>query len=143
MQEKSIFTKIIQKEIPANIVFEDESFICFLDINPLKKGHLLLIPKIQIDKIYDLPDEIYTQLFAKAKEMSKIMEKGFSDLKPELNVKRIGFVVQGFGVPHAHLHLIPISGMHELDPKNNYHAEKEELQEMQEFYQNIFKNMLS
>lgn len=142
MQEKTIFTKIIDREIPAEIVYEDENFIAFLDIRPIKKGHLLLIPKIQIDKIYDLPEGIYNKLFLKAKYISIIMQESFENLKPELNIKRIGFVVEGFGVPHAHLHLIPISKMHELDPKNSYELSVEEAKEMSMFYKQIFANLI-
>lgn len=134
----TIFTKIINREIPSNIVWEDEEFISFLDTTPVKKGHLLVVPKIEVDKIYDLSDETYTKLFKQAKVMAKKMEGA---LKEKLQVERIGYVVEGFGVPHVHVHLVPLHRGNELSPQNSYVASPEELAEMREFYTEIFGDL--
>jgi histidine triad (HIT) family protein len=134
----SIFTKIIQSEIPAHIVWEDEDLFLMLDIKPMRKGHLLLITKAEVDKIYDLDEGLYNKLFSKAKEVSLIIEKEITKKFPELNITRVAYAVEGYGVPHAHLHLVPLSKQHEFLSGNNYVATKEELDEMKEFYSKIF-----
>ena len=96
----SIFTKIIKGELPAYKIYEDEKVLAILDINPLSNGHTLLIPKVQIDKIYDLQKDDYESLMSAMKKLSLHMEK-------VLGV-RIGFVVEGLQVPHAHIHLVPL-----------------------------------
>jgi histidine triad (HIT) family protein len=105
----TIFTKIINREIPSYIVWENDEFISFLDTTPVKKGHLLLVPKVEIDKVYDLDDEFHAKLFAKGREMAKKMDQALRSKKQEMQVARIGYVVEGFGVPHTHLHLVPLS----------------------------------
>jgi histidine triad (HIT) family protein len=97
----SIFTKIVQGEIPSYKVAENELFYAFLDINPLSKGHTLVIPKLEVDYIYDLEDELLKDLHLFAKKVAKSIEKVIS-------CKRIGVVAYGLDVPHAHLHLIPL-----------------------------------
>lgn len=101
-QEKSIFTKIINREIPAEIVWENDKFIAFLDINPIVEGHTLLVPKKQVDKFYDLDDETYLELF----KLTKIFAKKYETI---FNCKRVGIIIEGFGVPHVHIHLLPIN----------------------------------
>lgn len=97
----SIFTKIVQGEIPAYKVAEDEKFLAFLDISPVAKGHTLVIPKKEIDYLFDLDDELYSglQLFAK---------KVAVGLKKAVPCEKIGVLVLGLEVPHAHIHLIPM-----------------------------------
>ncbi|MCG8475518.1 MAG: HIT family protein [Cytophagales bacterium] len=104
----SIFTKIINKEIPGHIVAEDDKNIAFLDINPLVVGHTLCVPKKEIDYIYDLNDEdfIALQLFAK---------KVAGAIRKAIPCKRIGEAVIGLEVPHTHVHLIPISEMDDMN----------------------------
>jgi histidine triad (HIT) family protein len=109
-----------------------------LDIKPMRKGHLLLITKAEVDKIYDLDEGLYNKLFSKAKEVSLIIEKEITKKFPELNITRVAYAVEGYGVPHAHLHLVPLSKQHEFLSGNNYVATKEELDEMKEFYSKIF-----
>ena len=106
--EDSIFTKIINGAIPCYKIAEDDNFIAFLDVNPLQEGHTLVVPKIQIDYIYDLPDDILPELFI----FSKIVAK-----KIEIAIKceRIGIAVVGLEVPHAHIHLVPINGVSDID----------------------------
>lgn len=107
----SIFTKIINREIPAFIVAEDGDNIAFLDINPLTVGHTLVVPKKEEDYIFDLPDEDYVSLNLFAKKVARALGKVIPD-------KRIGTAVVGIEVPHAHMHLIPFTTMKELDWSN-------------------------
>ncbi len=99
--EDSIFTKIIKGEIPCHKIYEDEKCLAFLDIHPQVEGHTLLIPKQQIDKIWDLPDELYHHLWS----VAKMIEAKMSQVT---KAPRIGIAVEGFGVPHVHIHLIPL-----------------------------------
>jgi histidine triad (HIT) family protein len=107
----SIFTKIINREIPAYIVAEDDKFIAFLDINPLVKGHTLVVPKNEVDYLFDLDDEILASLNVFAKNVAKGIEKVIPCL-------RIGVCVIGLEVPHAHVHLIPLNGMGDINFAN-------------------------
>lgn len=104
----SVFSKIIQREIPAHIVAEDDNYIAFLDINPLAKGHTLVVPKMEVDYIFDLPTNILSGLFAFAQKVAKGLDK-YSD------AERIGVAVIGLEVPHAHIHLVPINGLFDID----------------------------
>lgn len=104
----SIFTKIINREIPAHIIAEDDSHLAFLDINPLVMGHSLIVPKREVDYIYDLPDEELIQLHLFAKKVAQAIEKTVS-------CNRIGITVIGLEVPHAHIHLIPINTMDDMN----------------------------
>ncbi len=106
----SIFTKIIQGEIPCYKVAEDENYFAFLDINPLAKGHTLVIPKKEVDNIFDLEPELYAGLFLFAQRIAKAMQ-------PHFDCKKIGIAVIGLEVPHAHIHLVPINGVHDIDFK--------------------------
>ncbi len=96
----SIFTKIVNGEIPCYKIYEDDKTLAFLDIHPESKGHTLVIPKNEVDKIYDLPDEDYAALMDTAKKLSKNMEK-------VLGARTLWKVV-GTDVPHAHIHLMPL-----------------------------------
>jgi len=116
----TIFSKIAAGEIPAYKVAESNDFLAFMDISPLKEGHLLVIPKIEVDYLFDLDDETYTglQLFA------KIVAVG---LKKAIPCKRVGVVVMGLEVPHAHIHLIPMDTANDIDfsnPKLSFTAEE-------------------
>ena len=104
----SIFTKIIKGEIPSYKVAEDEHFYAFLDINPLSKGHTLVVPKQEIDYIFDLDDQYLGALHIFSKKVSKAI----SAVIPS---KRIGVVVYGLDVPHAHIHLIPLIEGNEIN----------------------------
>ena len=106
----SIFTKIIDRQIPAHIVAEDDDNIAFLDINPLSVGHTLVIPKKEVDYLFDLDDETYTSLNIFAKKVAIALKK--------VTGKRIGTAVIGIEVPHAHIHLIPFTQMSELNFAN-------------------------
>ena len=106
----SIFTKIIDRQIPAHIVAEDDDNIAFLDINPLTVGHTLVIPKKEVDYLFDLDDETYSSLNIFAKKVAIALKK--------VTGKRIGTAVIGIEVPHAHIHLIPFTQMSELNFAN-------------------------
>ena len=99
----SIFTKIVRGEIPSYKVAESEDCYAFLDINPLAAGHTLVIPKKEVDYVFDLDDESYSKLFDFAKKVGKSIEQC-------VPCKRLGVVVYGLDVPHAHIHLIPLQG---------------------------------
>lgn len=102
----SIFTKIISGEIPSIKVAENDSCLAFMDINPLQRGHVLVIPKVEVDEIYELEDKDLIELTLFAKKISQAMKKTFA--------KRIGQVVVGYGVPHAHIHLLPIESEQDI-----------------------------
>ena len=99
--EDSIFTKIIRGEIPCYKVYEDEQVFAMLDIEPLADGHVLVFPKKQVDLLLDLPDEDYQYLMQIAKKLAH-------KIQAEFNPLRVGVAVEGFGVPHAHIHLVPL-----------------------------------
>ena len=99
--EDSIFTKIIRGEIPCYKVYEDEQVFAMLDIEPLADGHVLVFPKKQVDLLWDLPDEDYQYLMQIAKKLAH-------KIQAEFNPLRVGVAVEGFGVPHAHIHLVPL-----------------------------------
>jgi histidine triad (HIT) family protein len=119
----SIFTKIIQGEIPCYKVAEDESFLAFLDISPLSKGHTLVVPKEEVDYIFDLDDATYNGLMLFSRRVAKAIDKS-------VNCKRVGIAVIGLEVPHAHVHLIPLQtdAINFYAPKLN--LEKQELEEI-------------
>ena len=104
----SIFTKIINKEISAYIIEEDENFIAFLDVFPLAKGHTLIVPKQQVDYIFDIDAATYSALWAFAKRVSAKVEKA-------IDCERIGVAVIGLEVPHTHIHLVPINNVEDIN----------------------------
>ena len=104
----SIFSKIIAGEIPSFKIAEDDRFYAFLDINPLVEGHTLIIPKQEIDKLFDLDDESYQGLFLFTKKIATAIEKSF-------DCNRVAMSVIGLEVPHAHIHLIPLNRMTDVD----------------------------
>lgn len=104
----SIFTKILSGEIPSHKVAENKKFLAFLDISPLAKGHVLVIPKEEINYIFDIPDELLGELMVFAKGVAKKMKK-------VIPCERIGVSVIGLEVPHAHVHLIPINSVSDMN----------------------------
>ena len=107
----SIFTKIINGEIPCYKVAEDDKNIAFLDIRPIKNGHTLCVPKLEVDELYELPADDYQSLMTFSQRVAQ-------SLKRVVPCKRIGSMVLGMEVPHAHLHLVPINSEHELSFTN-------------------------
>ncbi len=122
----TIFSKIIAGEIPCHKIAESEKFIAFLDIEPLVKGHVLVVPKLEINKIFDVPDDYLAEMLVFAKPIAHAIEKAF-------DCKRCGISVIGLEVPHAHLHVVPINSANDLNftlPKLN--TTDEELKKVQE-----------
>ena len=107
----SIFSKIIAGEIPCYKVAENDDFIAFLDISPLAKGHTLIVPKVEIDYIFDLDDTSLANMMVFSKSIAKAIEKTIA-------CKRIGIAVIGLEVPHCHIHLCPINGIGDLNFSN-------------------------
>ncbi len=104
----SIFTRIVNSEIPCYRVAESEKCLAFLDINPLAEGHVLVIPKQEVDYLFNLPDELYSELMLFAKSVARAIEK-------VVPCERIGVTVIGLEVPHAHVHLIPINTLNDMN----------------------------
>ena len=119
----SIFTKIINGEIPCYKIAEDANFFAFLDVNPNAKGHTLCIPKQEVDKIFDLEDDLYLGLMQFSKKIAIALEK-------TIPCNRIGMSVIGLEVPHAHVHLIPLNDMDEMRFKNKVSLSKEEFEDL-------------
>jgi len=130
----SIFSKIISGEIPSYKIKEDENFLAFLDVFPLVKGHVLVVPKMEVDKLFDLDDALLAAMLVFAKPIAKAIEKTF-------NCKRCGISVIGLEVPHAHLHLVPINTADDLNftrPKISFTKD-----EMIEIQQQLLNNLNS
>lgn len=107
----SVFTKIIRREIPAHIVAENDDYLAFLDIMPLVKGHTLVIPKVEIDYIFDLDDETLSGIHVFSKKVASAIQKA-------TNCKRVAVMVLGLEVPHVHVHLIPMNRMDDANFAN-------------------------
>lgn len=108
----SIFTKIIKREIPAFIIHDDDLFIAFLDINPIQKGHTLIVPKTEIDYFFDIEDDLLSKMLLFTKKIAKAIKK-------TIECKKISMSVIGLEVPHAHIHLIPINKMSDANFSND------------------------
>jgi histidine triad (HIT) family protein len=128
----SIFTKIINGDIPAYKIVEDNNYIAFLDVFPLQKGHTLIVPKKEIDNLFDLEDNTLSGMMLFAKKVAKSMEKTFA-------CKKIGVTVIGLEVAHAHIHLIPINAEKDMNFSNP--KMKLEAEEMQEIAKKIIANL--
>ena len=119
----SIFTKIINGEIPAYKIAENDKFLAFLDVNPNAKGHTLCIPKQEINKIFDVEEDLYLGLMNFSRKVAIALEK-------TVPCKRVGMAVIGLEVPHAHVHLIPLNEMDEMRFVNKVKMEKEEFENL-------------
>lgn len=121
----TIFTKIVNGEIPCYKIAEDEKCFAFLDISPLAKGHTLVVPKVEVDYIFELDDELLQHMILFSKKIAKAIDKS-------VNCKRVGLAVVGLEVPHAHIHLIPLhaDAINFSAPK--LHFEKDEFQRIAE-----------
>ncbi|GCD76640.1 HIT family protein [Thermaurantimonas aggregans] len=104
----SIFSKIVKGEIPSYKIAETESCYAFLDIFPLTEGHTLVIPKMEVDNLFDLPDSIYSELWSLAKRIAPAIQKAYPCIK-------VGVAVVGLEVPHAHIHLMPINSIQDIN----------------------------
>lgn len=122
----TLFTKIIQKEIPAHIVAENDTYLAFLDIMPLTKGHVLVIPKQEVDYIFDMENDVLADLMCFSKEVAIKIKKVFP-------CRKVGVSVVGLEVPHAHVHLIPINNVSDMNfSKEKLSITNEELAEIAE-----------
>lgn len=121
----TIFSKIIEGTIPSYKISESDRFVAFLDILPMKKGHTLVVPKTEVDKIFDLSDDYLSEMLVFAKPIAKAIEKVF-------DCNRCGIIVIGLDVPHAHMHLIPIDSADDLNfNRKKLSLSKEEFLEVQ------------
>jgi histidine triad (HIT) family protein len=111
--EDSLFTKVINKEVPAHIIYEDEKTLAFLDIFPIVRGHTLVIPKVQVENLWDLKDEDYAAVMNTVRKVAKRLDKVLSPAK-------VGLKVMGTDVPHAHVHVIPFNDPEEFHIKSNH-----------------------
>lgn len=122
----TIFSKIIAGEIPSYKIAENEKFYAFLDIFPLQYGHTLVVPKVEVDKIFDVPDDYLAELLLFAKPIAKSIEKAYP-------CNRVNMVTVGLEVPHAHVHLIPINETSDMDfAKPKLKLSADELKEVQQ-----------
>ncbi len=122
----TIFTKIIAGDIPSYKIAEDDRFYAFLDINPLAKGHTLVVPKLETDYLFDLEDNLLGDMLVFSKKVALAIDK-------MMDCKRVGIAVLGLEVPHAHIHLVPINGLHDIEfSKPKLQLEKKEFEEIAE-----------
>ena len=122
----TIFSKIIAGEIPSYKILENEKFFAFLDIFPLREGHVLVVPKIEVDKFFDVPDAYLSEMLVFSKPIAKAIEQSFK-------CNRCGLAVVGLEVPHAHLHLVPIDNIDDLNfTRGKIKVTQEQLKKAQE-----------
>jgi histidine triad (HIT) family protein len=116
----SIFSRIATREIPAHILREDDDFLAFLDVRPIREGHTLVIPKAEIPDVFDVPDPVLSGLLPFARPVA-------GAIREVTGAQRVGVAVVGLEVPHAHIHLIPIDGLHDIDFRRAQPAADEDL----------------
>lgn len=119
----SVFTKIINGELPSYKVYEDDTAVAFLTLRPMKKGHVLVVPRKEVDNWNDLPEEDYTKLMLASKYVAQM-------IRARVQCKRVGVIIAGFQIPHAHIHLVPVDSEADFDFAKAYDATEEELKEM-------------
>jgi histidine triad (HIT) family protein len=120
----SLFSKIISGEIPAYKIYEDDVVCAFLDINPMQKGHTLVVPKVEVDDFLKLDEEMFDRVMHRVRYVAQV-------IKGKFNCNRVCMLVEGYAIPHAHMHLIPTNHPNDFDKKNIYQATEEELKEVQ------------
>jgi histidine triad (HIT) family protein len=116
----SIFTRIVDREIPAHVLRENDDFLAFLDVRPIREGHTLVIPKAEIPDVFDLPDRFLSGLLPFARPVARA-------IKEVTEARRVGMAVVGLEVPHAHIHLVPIDGLNDIDFRRASPAGDDEL----------------
>ncbi len=130
----SVFSKIISGEIPSYKIAENEHFYAFLDINPVTKGHTLVIPKEEVDYILDIEDGVYADFFLFAKKVARAIEGAYP-------CKKVGMTVVGLEVPHAHIHLIPLQSEADMQFKNKQSYTPKEMQEIAQTIRSTFEKL--
>jgi len=121
--EDCLFCKIIKGEILSYKIWEDENFFAFLDINPINPGHIILVSKSHLNYIFDLEEPLYSEIFKTAKKLSE-------PLKKATGAKRIALAIEGFVIPHIHIHLVPVNKVNDLDPNRAKKASPGQLSNM-------------
>ncbi len=129
-----LFCKIIRSEVPSLRVWENESALAFLDINPIKPGHVLLVPKEHSEDVFEMDETQFAELMISAKKL-------VPHLKGALSSRRVGMVVEGFGVPHTHIHLVPVNSGNELNPELAKAMSAVELENIQTLLLGAFKEV--
>ena len=124
----SIFTKIIANEVPGYKIYEDDYVCAILDINPIQKGHTLVIQKQEVDQLFELNEKMFDQMMHRVRYLAQV-------IKAKTDCKRVCVFVEGYGVPHVHVHLVPTNSPADFDKALAYFATKEELEEMQQLLQ--------
>ena len=124
----SIFSKIIAGEIPGHKVYEDEYVCAILDINPIQKGHVLVIPKQEVDQLFELDEKMFDHMMHRVRYLAQV-------IKAKTDCARVCVFVEGYGVPHVHVHLVPTNKPEDFDKIHVYKASQEELTEMQALLQ--------
>jgi histidine triad (HIT) family protein len=128
-----IFCKIATGEMKAHHIWENESYQAFLDINPIKPGHILLIPKRHVNYIFDMEGDEYNEIFALARVLA-------GPIRTATDAERIGIMVEGFKVPHVHVHLVPLYDHTDLNPYNAGAASPDELEKMAVYIRTVLEN---
>jgi histidine triad (HIT) family protein len=121
--DRCIFCAIMAGKAPAEIIWSDDRFVAFLDISPITAGHVLLIPRAHVSSVYELEGNLYAELFLVARDLA-------SAIQNVVGSRRVGLAVEGFGVDHAHLHLVPVNRIGDLDPCRQKKATPESLREV-------------
>lgn len=129
-----LFCDITNRKTPSFRVWENEDFLAFLDIMPINPGHILLVPKKHVEEIFGLPDHLFNEAFQIAKKLAE-------PLRQTTSAKRIGIAIEGLGVPHVHIHLVPIHKGNDLNPDRAKKTTEKELGEMQKKLIESFKNL--
>ena len=124
----TIFSKIISGEVPSYKIYEDDYVCEFLDNHPIQKGHTLVVPKLEVDQFFDLDEKMFDHVMHRVRYVAQV-------LKAKFNCGRVCVFVEGYGVPHAHVHLIPTNKPEDFDKALTYTATKEELEEVQALLQ--------
>lgn len=124
----TIFSKIIAGEVPGHKVYEDEYVCAILDINPIQKGHVLVIPKQEVDQLFELDEKMFDHMMHRVRYLAQV-------IKAKTDCRRVCVFVEGYGVPHVHVHLVPTNKPEDFDKVHVYKASQEELTEMQALLQ--------
>jgi histidine triad (HIT) family protein len=114
--------------LPGYKIYEDEYVCAFLDINPIQRGHVLVVPKVEVDQFFDVEEKMFDHMMHRVRYIAQVM-------KAQLNCARVCVFIEGFGIPHAHVHLVPANKPEDFDKSHVYQATKEELEEMQKLLQ--------